>query len=112
MHKVDRMPLRELINEIAELEARGPEDALDGLYMAVLKAEYNLRNAIAHKEKEKRLDILKMRKRQAIHEYDSARWNGLPELLKERKRHEVDSKSQKPGRRRNDQQRDRSGQPG
>ena len=81
MHKVDRMPMRELLNEIAELEARGPESALDGLYLDVLKAERNLRTARQHNNKKSRIDTLKLRKSQAIHNYDAARWNGLHHLL-------------------------------
>ena len=81
MHKVDGMPLRELLNEITELEARGPESALDGLYLAILKAERNLKAAKEHNTKKSRIETLKLRKKQAIHEYDAVRWDGLHRLL-------------------------------
>lgn len=81
MHKVDGMPTREILNEITELEARGPECALDGLYLAVLIAERNLRTAMQHNNKKSRIDTLKLRKTQAIHNYDAARWDGLHRML-------------------------------
>ena len=98
-HMIDSITTREILNEIAELEARGPEDALDGLYLAMLIAERNLRAAIEHKEKKKnRLNTLKMKKRQAVHEYEAARWPGLAKLLEEEEKDEMEGDGAKYGR--------------
>ena len=98
-HMIDDMTTSEILNEIAELEARGPEDALDGLYLAMLVAERNLRAAIAHKEKKKiRLDTLKMKKRQAVHEYEAARWPGLAKLMEEEEKDEMEGNGGKSGK--------------
>ncbi len=97
-HMIDSITTREILNEIAELEARGPEDALDGLYLAMLIAERNLRAAIEHKTKKSRLNTLKMRKRQAVHEYESARWPGLAKLLEEEEKDEMEGDGAESGR--------------